>query len=73
MHIGTGALGVTTKHIYFTAPQATFRIAYNKIVSFSPYSDGIGVQRDARTAKPQLFGLKDGLFIYNLVTNLSQM
>ena len=73
IHADTGLLGVTNKHIYFVGPSKSFRIAYNKIVSFEPFSDGIGVQRDAQTAKPQSFSTGDGWFTYNLITNLAQM
>ena len=73
IHADTGLLGVTNKHIYFVGPSKKFRIAYNKIVSFEPFSDGIGVQRDAQTAKPQSFSTGDGWFTYNLITNLAQM
>jgi len=73
IHADTGLLGVTNKHIYFAGQFKRFRIAYNKIVSFEPFSDGIGVQRDAITAKPQSFLTSDGWFTYNLITNLAQM
>lgn len=73
IHADTGLLGVTDKHIYFAGPSKRFRIAYNKIVAFEPFSDGIGVQRDAQTAKPQSFQTGDGWFTYNLITNLAQM
>ena len=73
IHADTGLLGVTNKHIYFVGPSKRFRINYNKIVSFDPFSDGIGVQRDALTAKPQSFSTGDGWFTYNLITNLAQM
>lgn len=73
IHADTGLLGVTDKHIYFAGPSKRFRIAYSKIVAFEPFSDGIGVQRDAQTAKPQSFQTGDGWFTYNLITNLAQM
>ena len=73
VHADTGLLGVTNKHIYFAGPSRRFRINYNKIVAFEPFSDGIGVQRDAQTAKPQSFHTGDGWFTYNLITNLAQM
>ncbi len=71
--IDTGLLGITTKHIYFAGPQKRFRIRFDKIVSFDAYSDGIGVMRDAQTAKPQSFLTGDGWFTYNLIVNLAQM
>lgn len=70
--LGTGLLGVTDKHIYFSGPDASFRVKYDKIVAFTPYSDGIGIQRDAQTAKPQSFLTGDGWFAYNLITNLAK-
>ncbi len=73
IHADTGLSGVTNKHIYFAGPSKRFRINYSKIVSFEPFSDGIGVQRDAQTAKPQTFSTGDGWFTYNLITNLAQM
>lgn len=73
VHADTGLLGITNKHIYFAGNHKRFRIAYKKIVCFEPFSDGIGVQRDAQTAKPQVFITGDGWFTYNLVTNLARM
>lgn len=52
IHADTGILGVTNKHIYFSGGSKNFRIKFNKIVAFEPFSDGIGLQRDAVTAKP---------------------
>ena len=72
VHVDSGLLGVTTKHIYFHGSRKRFRIRYDRIVSFEPYSDGIGVMRDAQTAKPQNFITGDGWFVYNLVTNLAK-
>lgn len=71
-HADTGLLGITNKHIYFTGPEKSFRIRFDKIVSFQPYRDGIGLQRDAASAKPQLFVTEDGWFTYNLIVNVAQ-
>lgn len=73
VNVDTGALAVTDKHIYFAGKAKSFRIRYDKIVSFKPYSDGIAIQRDASTAKPQIFVTYDGWFTYNLVTNLAHL
>lgn len=73
IHADTGLLGITNKHIYFSGGQKSFRIRYDKIVSFKPYSDGIGLQRDAITAKPQSFITEDGWFAYNLITSAAQL
>lgn len=73
VHIDTGWVVVTNKNIYFAGPRKSVRLPYAKIVSFEPFSDGIGVMRDTATAKAQIFVTGDGWFTYNLVTNLSQI
>jgi hypothetical protein len=73
VHVDTGTLAITDKHIYFAGPAKSFRVPYAKIVSFQPFSDGFAITRDAVTAKPQVFVTGDGWFSYNLVTNLAHM
>ena len=73
VHADTGLLGLTTKHLYFAGARKKFRVRYDKIVSFEPYSDGLGIMRDAQTAKPQSFVTGDGWFAYNLAANLAQI
>lgn len=73
VHVDTGLVIVTNKNIYFVGSQKSLRLPYGKIISFEPFSDGIGIMRDASTAKPQIFVTEDGWFIYNLVTNLSKL
>jgi len=73
VYIDSGIMAITNKHIYFSGGLKSFRIKYEKIVSFEPYSDGLGVQRDAQTAKPQIFVTGDGWFTFNLVKNLAEL
>ena len=73
IHADTGMLGVTTKHLYFHGERERFRVRHDKIVSFEPYTDGIGIMRDNLRAKPETFGTGDGWFIYNLVTNINNL
>ena len=73
VHAGTGMLGLTTKHIYFADPRKKFRVRYDRTVAFKPYSDGLGIMRDAQTAKPQTFRTGNGWFAYNLAANLAQI
>lgn len=70
VHEDTGLLGVTTKHIYFAGSSKRFRIRHERIVSIEPYTDGIGIQRDAVRAKPETFRIGDGWFAYNLLKNI---
>ena len=70
--LGTGTLYVTDRNLYFSGSQKTMRVPYGKIVAFEQFSDGIGIMRDAATAKPQIFVTKDGWFICNLITLLAQ-
>ena len=72
IHIDTGAVFVTNKHIYFSGEQKSLRVPYSKIVSFLPFSDGIGFIRDTATALPQILVTNDGWFSYNLITNISK-
>jgi hypothetical protein len=73
VHVDTGFVTTTNKHIYFSGPKKTFRVPYTKIVSFNPFSDGVGIVRDSVTAKPQFFITHDGWFTYNLMTNLARL
>jgi len=73
VHMDTGTLAVTTKHLYFAGSAKSFRIRHDKIVSFTPYSDGVAIQRDAQTAKPQVFVTGDGWFTHNLLANIGNV
>lgn len=74
IHAGHGLLAVTNKHLYFGGGSGKdFRVQLDKIVSFEPFSDGIGIQRDAATAKPQIFVTGDGWFTYNVVQNAANL
>lgn len=71
--LDVGLMGLTNKHIYFAGSSKKFRVAYNRIVTFDPYSDGIGIMREAQSARPQTFITGNGWFVYNLAVNLAQM
>ena len=71
VHQDTGLLGLTTKHLYFSGGRKRFRVRYDRIVDFEPFSDGFGVMREAQTAKPQSFRTGDGWFAYNLAVEPS--
>lgn len=73
VHADTGQLAVTNKHIYFSGASKSFRIKLDKIVSYTPYDDGIGIHRDTATTKPQIFVARDGWFTYNLLANVGNV
>lgn len=73
MLVDTGMMAITNKNIYFGGSAKSFRVALSKIVSFEPYSDGVGIVRDAANAKAQVFATGDGWFTHNLLSNLAQM
>ena len=71
-HTDSGVLGVTTKHIYFKGDEKSFRVRLEKIVSFEPYQDGLGIMRDTARAKPETFTMDpvDAWFSINLIEAL---
>ena len=73
IHADNGLMAVTNKHLYFSGNSKRFRVKFDKIVAFEPFSDGIGIQKDAATAKPQSFKTGEGWFTYNLITNLANL
>jgi hypothetical protein len=73
VHLDSGVVAITNKHIYFSGPRKSLRVPYLKIVSFQPFTDGVGIVRDAASAKPQFFITGDGWFTYNLVSNLARL
>ncbi len=73
VHVDTGLLVVTNKHLTFIGPQKSVRLKHEKIISCIPYSDGIGICRDAATAKPQIFVTDDGWFTYNVIVNAAKV
>lgn len=38
-----------------------------------PFSNGVSIQREAATAKPQFFLTGDGWFVYNLMINVANV
>ena len=71
-HIGIGSLYLTDKNLYFYSPNKTIKIPYKNILSLQQYEDGIEIQRDGNSSKPQLYKNVDGWFTYNLISNLVQ-
>lgn len=72
-NMGQGTLTITNKNIYFYSRMISIKIPFDKIISFTPYSDGLGIMKDGTTAKPQIFSGLDGWFIFNIVSNINAL
>ncbi len=68
-HRGLGTMAITTKHLYYcyddqvrlvSVPTKSFRIRLDKIVSITPFSDGISITRDRANAQPEYFEVEEG-------------
>lgn len=70
--IASGMLAVTTKHLYFWSSDKAFKVPFAKLISMETFEDGIRVQRDGTTTKPQIFKGLDGWFAANLISHLHQ-
>lgn len=68
--IANGMFALTNKNMYFASASKSFKTPYSKLISMTQYSDGIGLQKDGVSAKPQIFKGLDGWFIYNVISNL---
>ena len=71
--MGVGLAAVTNKHLYFAGDQKTFRLRHEKIVAVQVHTDGVTVQRDAISARPQTLLTGDGWFAYNLLLNVAKL
>lgn len=69
--VDSGMLVVTDRNIYFSGPQKSVRIPFEKVVAFHPYDNGVGIMRDAANAKAQVFVTGDGWFTYNLLVSVA--
>lgn len=49
----------------------SFRVRLDKIVTTSPFTDGMTFMRDLASAKPEGFSRIDGVFVNDLVGRLS--
>ena len=73
IRVDKGIVGITSEHIYFAGSRKRLRINYKDVVSFKPYTDGIGVVQDGRTRGSHVFLTEEGWFTYNLVASLAQL
>lgn len=72
VYLGSGALLVTNENLFWVPPASkVIKIPVKKIIAITPASDGIIIQKDGVTAKPQYFRTNDAWFSYNLISNLN--
>ena len=69
----TGQLGITTKHLYFSGNELTFRIRYTKVAEFRRTWQGFELLRDNLGARPQAFRTGAPWFPCNLIITLARM
>lgn len=70
VRVGTGSLVATDQHIYFAGGTKSYRVPFNKIVAFLPFTNGVGIVRDGVNAKIQIFVTGDD-FAFNLLHRLA--
>lgn len=68
--VGTGMVCLTTKNLYFSSPEKSLKIPYDKIISINTYSNGIDLQKDGAKEKPLFLEGVDAWFCYNVIANL---
>ena len=69
MHVDSGEMAISTRHLYFAGPKKGLRVPFDDIIAIRPYCNGISILRDTEEAAPQRFGTGDGWFAYNLLAN----
>ena len=69
--LGSGLLALTNRNLYFSSSTKNLKTPFKKLISLTEYSDGIGLQKDGTSAKPQIFKNIDGWFAYNFISHLS--
>lgn len=73
MHkVGIGMVCLTTKHLYFSSPEKSIKIPYDKILSVETYSNGVGIQKDGANDKPIFLEGLNSWFTYNVIANLKK-
>jgi hypothetical protein len=72
VEVAKGTLALTNRQLYFVSREKGFKLPYAKLVSVIPFEDGIGLQRDGVSPKPQFLHGGDGWLLYNMVMNFAQ-
>lgn len=70
--LGSGSLIITNKALYFVCQYSTIKVLISKITSVEPFSDGIGIVKDAAKPRPLYFEGFDSWFLINLLPLLTE-
>lgn len=68
--ISVGSVCLTDKHIYFSSPEKSFRLSFDKIINIDTYSNGVGLQKNGANSKPIFLEGINSWFVYNVIMNL---
>ena len=68
--VGVGMVCLSNKNLYFSSPEKSVKIPYDKIISINTYSNGIDLQKDGAREKPLFLEGVDAWFCYNVIANL---
>ncbi len=68
---GIGYFILTNKNIIFYSQTKSTKIPYKKIIAVTPYSDGIEIQKDAATAKREIYQGFDSWFTVNFLSYIN--
>lgn len=71
VYVGNGIFVITNKNLFWLSSDKNIKIQAKKIMTINPSANGITIQKEGVTAKPQLFLIDDAHFAYNLITNLN--
>lgn len=64
-----GVLVVTSKRIVFSSPTKSFTIPYTQLISFDPYSDGLGLQKGNSSYLLSLANNRSAEVTFKMLTN----
>lgn len=64
-----GVLVITSKRIVFSSPSKSFSIPFNQLISFDPYSDGLGLQKENSSYLLSLSSNKSTEVTFKILTN----
>lgn len=64
-----GVLVITSKRVVFSSPTKSFSIPFTQLISFDPYSDGLGLQKGNSSYLLSLANNKSGEVTFKVLTN----